>query len=105
MLAAVLRLRNPELAVQIAHDGESGLAFVLANQHDVVIVDLNLSGIDGADIAMQIRRQRERAPPVLIALSGNVAAIARHQGSGVFEHAFTKPANVDRLSDILIPQA
>jgi DNA-binding response OmpR family regulator len=45
MLAAVLRLRNPELAVQVAYDGESGLALALAEQHHVVIVDLNLPGI------------------------------------------------------------
>jgi hypothetical protein len=43
-------------------------------------------------------------PPVLIALSGSVAEIARHQSSAVFEHAFTKPVNVDRLIEILLRQ-
>lgn len=41
-------------------------------------------------------------PLVLIALSGSVAEIARHQTSGVFEHAFMKPINVDRLLNVLV---
>jgi CheY-like chemotaxis protein len=80
------------------------LALALAEQHHVVIVDLNLPGIDGPEVAMEIRRRWWGAPPVLIALSGSVAEIARHQSSAVFEHAFTKPVNVDRLIEILVRQ-
>lgn len=97
MLAAVLRLRDPGMTVEVACDGESGLAVALASRHDVAIVDLNLPGIDGGDVALEIRRHWGSAPPVLVALSGSVADIAWHRDSGIFEHALTKPVNVDAL--------
>lgn len=101
MLAAVLRLRNRDLAVDVAYDGESGLRLALQERHDVLLIDLNLPGIDGAEVAMQIRSRWANAPPVLIALSGNLTEVARHQSSGVFAHALTKPVNVNRLLDVL----
>lgn len=101
MLAAVLRLRSRDLAVDVAYDGESGLALALQERHDVVLVDLNLPGIDGAEVATQIRGRWPGAAPVLIALSGNLAEVARHQSSGVFDHAHTKPVNVAHLLQIL----
>jgi CheY-like chemotaxis protein len=100
-LARLLVLKNPGWAVQVAHDGASGLAFALAGQTDVVIIDLNLPDMTGEEVAVEIRRRSAAAPPILIALSGNVGEIMRHQASGVFEHALTKPVKVDRLMDIL----
>jgi DNA-binding response OmpR family regulator len=102
ILAAVLKLKITDLAVKVAHDGESGLAMALAEQLDAVILDLALPGIGGTDVAMEIRRQRESDTPLLVAVSGSVAEVARHQHSGVFDHALTKPVNVDRLIAILI---
>lgn len=105
MLAAVLELKITDLAVKVAYDGESGLALAIAGQHDAVILDLALPGIGGADVAMEIRRQRESDTPLLIAVSGSVAEVARHQqGGGVFDHALTKPVNVNRLIEILLQQ-
>lgn len=104
MLAAVLELKITDLAVKVAYDGESGLALALAERHDAVILDLSLPRIGGADVAMEIRRQRECDIPLLIAVSGSVLEIARHQQTGVFDHALTKPVNVGRLIEILIQQ-
>lgn len=104
MLAAVLKLREPGVAVQVAFDGGSGLALALAGQHDAVLLDLALPDIGGADVATQLRRQRDGACPILIALSGSVADVAVLQDSDVFDHAFTKPVNVDRLTAILFRQ-
>jgi DNA-binding response OmpR family regulator len=104
MLAAVLKLRLPELSVQVAHDGEAGVGLALAGQHDAVILDLGLPGMDGARVAAEIRRRRPGAAPLLIVLSGSVAQVADHQRSeAVFDHALTKPADVDRLVAILHP--
>lgn len=101
MLAAVLELRQADLTVEVAFDGRSGLALALAQQHDAVLLDLGLPDMDGAEVATEIRRLADRACPVLIALSGGVAEVALHQSSGVFDHAFTKPVNVDRLAALL----
>jgi DNA-binding response OmpR family regulator len=103
LLAAVLKFRIPELTVHVAHDGESGLQLAMAEKHDAVILDLALPGIGGADVAAEIRRRRQDATPLLIALSGSVAEIEHHQRTGdVFDHALTKPTNLDGLVDIML---
>ena len=101
MLAALLRLRKPGLTVHVAHDGESALPLALADRYDAVVIDLNLPGMQGDAVAMEIRREWDGVPPILIAVSGSIAEVARHQTSGVFEHALTKPVNVALLLDIL----
>lgn len=101
MLAALLRLRKPGLAVEVAYDGESALTAALSSRHDVAIIDLNLPGIDGGEVAAKIRTHWGSGSPVLVALSGSVAQISHHQNSGVFDHALTKPVNVERLLSIV----
>jgi two-component system CheB/CheR fusion protein len=100
-LAALLRLKGLGLGVHTAFDGESGLLLASAKQLYAVIVDLNLPGMQGDEVASKIRQTWGGSQPVLIALSGNVQEVARHQSSGVFEHALTKPVDVSRLVEIL----
>ena len=58
-------LTEAGFTVDVAGDGESGLAAVEEGVHDVLIVDIMLPGIDGLEL---IERARERgvAAPVLI---------------------------------------
>lgn len=103
MLAALLKLKNPGSAVEVAFDGGSGLALATAGRPDAVILDLALPDMAGAEVAVQIRRAHDGACPLLIALSGSVADVALQECSGIFDHAFTKPVNVERLTAILFP--
>ena len=45
--------------VVTAHDGAAGLAAVRAGGVDLVLLDLGLPGVDGLDVAREIRRQGE----------------------------------------------
>lgn len=101
MLAVLLKLRNAEADVQVAFDGASGLALALAGRHDAVVLDLGLPDIDGAEVALRIRRRPDGAVPLLVALSGSVDEVARHRRSGLFDHALLKPVDVERLTAIL----
>ncbi len=58
-------LREAGFAVDVAHDGESGLEAALDQQPDVAIVDLMLPRRDGLSLIDELRR-RGRATPVLI---------------------------------------
>ena len=58
-------LREAGFAVDIATDGEQGLAVALDRQPDVVIVDVMLPRLDGFGVIDRLRR-RGRSTPVLI---------------------------------------
>jgi DNA-binding response OmpR family regulator len=58
-LARVLRsyLEKAGMNVLVANRGDTGLAIWEKTNPDLVILDLNLPGIDGLDVAYEIRRQ------------------------------------------------
>jgi two-component system, OmpR family, response regulator len=58
-------LREAGFAVDLAADGEEGLAQALKGQHDVAVVDLMLPKRDGLAVIDELRR-RGRNTPVLI---------------------------------------
>jgi len=60
-LAKILRdyLEAAGFDVRIATDGASGLALAEQSPADLVILDLNLPGMDGLDVARQLRRHSE----------------------------------------------
>ena len=45
--------------VDVARDGQSGLTHARDNPPDLVILDLNLPGLDGLDVAREIRRKSD----------------------------------------------
>ncbi|MCC6921925.1 MAG: response regulator transcription factor [Nitrosomonas sp.] len=55
--------------IDVAGDGVTGLHFTVTRNYDVVILDLNLPGIDGVDLCRRIRRDAQRAVPILMLTS------------------------------------
>ena len=53
-------------AVDIAHDGVSGLHFAVVNDYDAVVLDLGLPGIDGLDVARQLRKTARKTTPIIM---------------------------------------
>lgn len=51
-------LRNHRFQVEIANDGESGLALAQRNEHDVILLDLMLPRLDGLEVCKQLRMHR-----------------------------------------------
>ena len=60
-LAKILRdyLEEAGFRVRIANDGPSGLSLAQQAPPDLVILDLNLPGLDGLDVARQLRHHSE----------------------------------------------
>lgn len=94
-LAMVLRLSGYE--VDVAADGPSGLALAAQLQPRVVLCDIGLPGMNGYEVAAQLRLHGTDAP-LMIALSGYGAAddIARARSAGFHQH-LVKPADVATL--------
>jgi len=49
-----------------AYHGEMGLQLALDNYYDLIILDLNLPGLDGLEICRQLREKSERHIPILM---------------------------------------
>ena len=53
-------------AIDIAYDGISGLHFAVVNDYDAIVLDLGLPGIDGLDVARQLRSTARKATPIIM---------------------------------------
>ena len=88
--------------VRTAHDGLSGLKVAIEYQPHIVLLDIGLPGIDGFEVAKQLRLQPTLKNIVLVAMTGygEVAARQRSRDAG-FDHHLVKPADFGKLQEIL----
>ena len=83
--------------VRTANDGHNGLALLLAEAFDIAFVDIGLPGMDGLQLAAQLRAQAT-AQPYLVAMSGygQPEDRARALAAGFDEHII-KPVTLETL--------
>jgi CheY-like chemotaxis protein len=102
-------IRRVRRTIAVAFDGQQAVALACSPPvpPDVIILDMELPGMNGFDTAAAIHvRLRDRTPH-LIAVSGNVKYVRLAASAGVFNHALHKPVDVDELAHLLdgsIPQ-
>lgn len=99
-LSLALRLLGHE--VRVAQDGPRALELAKEFSPQVVILDLGMPGLDGYQVAEQIRLLPGGEVMRLVALSGwgQEEHRARTAAAG-FDHHFTKPIEVDTLKEVL----
>lgn len=61
-----MHLRDLDAEVQIASDGQRGLAMAQASRYDLIILDLMLPGIDGLEICRQLRGHADNTPILML---------------------------------------
>jgi two-component system CheB/CheR fusion protein len=95
-------LENSGYDITEASDCASGLAALETVRPQVAIVDIGLPGIDGYQVAREIRRRTEHRDTYLIALTGygqdSDVAQAREAG---FDQHLTKPVDLEVLERLL----
>ncbi|MDP2673671.1 MAG: response regulator transcription factor [Dehalococcoidia bacterium] len=67
-LAQVVRkvLEEEGHTVDVATDGEEGLAMAMDSSHDVIVLDILLPGIDGFEVCRRLRAGRVDTPVLLL---------------------------------------
>jgi two-component system, OmpR family, response regulator len=67
-LAALIRkaLREQEMLADVAVSGEDALWMAAATSYDVLILDVNLPGIDGFEVARRLRADAIRTPILML---------------------------------------
>lgn len=86
----------------ICYDPFEALHKIAACRYDACMLDIGLPGMDGRELARQVRRRYPSAPPVLVAVSGYGQA---HDKSAAFEagfdHYLVKPVGGLHLTELL----
>lgn len=88
--------------VRVANDGAAALEVAREFAPDVLILDIGLPGMDGFEVARQLRSRPESRDALLIALTGYGEAESRLKSqSAGFDHHVVKPADIDYLLSIV----
>ena len=99
-LAKLLRVNGHE--VRTAVDGPSALKAVGAFQPDVILLDIGLPGMNGYDVATQLRQLPGMASALLIALTGYGQQRDRDRSREAgFDQHLTKPVDHQALLRLL----
>ncbi len=65
-------LEEEGYAVDLAFDGEEGLAMVLDQVHDLIILDIALPKIDGLQVLKKLRERNIRTPVLLLTVRATI---------------------------------
>jgi CheY-like chemotaxis protein len=86
----------------VAYDGPSALAVALARPPAVVLLDLDMPGMDGYEVARRLRGQPRTAEALLIALTGygEEEDVSRCREAGIDLHLL-KPCEPEELRRVL----
>ena len=68
-VAAVIRVERPDVEVLIAHDGFSAGEIVGAEGPDVVVLDLQMPGIDGFEVCRRIKAREDTRKTTVLAIT------------------------------------
>jgi PAS domain S-box-containing protein len=99
-LAMLLRLEGHE--VTVVHDGREALAAFASQQPEIVLLDIGMPGLNGYQVARQIREGSLGRAVTLVAVTGwgQDTDKARALAAG-FNHHYTKPIEPERLAELL----
>ncbi|MGE5754887.1 MAG: ATP-binding protein [Planctomycetaceae bacterium] len=101
-LALAKLLKRAGHEVEVAHDGPTALQMARDRRPRVVLLDIGLPGLDGYQVAAELRRTEGLEEAVLVAVSGygQEQDRARSRAAG-FDHHLIKPVNFDALFSLL----
>jgi len=86
--------------VDVAPDGEQALGLLTEGDHDLVITDFKLAGMDGLDLAQAIKERSPTKPVILI--TAHVEAMKGPMGKvSYIDHIMEKPISVTELHAVL----
>ena len=93
---------EPGVRLLVATRPEAGIAMAAAERPDLVLLDIQLPGMDGFEVLRQLRRMPALKDTPVCALSASAMHddLARARAAG-FDDYLTKPIDIDRLLDLV----
>ena len=88
--------------MRIAHEGPAAVEEAVRFRPEVALLDIGLPGMNGYEVARQLREKEGLSETVLIALTGYGQEEDRRQAQDAgFAHHLVKPVDLDRLQALL----
>ena len=95
-------LRSHGYQVEVAHRGSEALELAKRLPPRFALLDLDLPGMDGYELARRLRKDLGSSAPVMIAVSGyGQPADAERSRKAGFQDHLLKPVDLERLLAIL----
>jgi two-component system OmpR family response regulator len=91
-----VRLRDRGHAVDLLHNGREANEFLSQEGADLVVLDLNLPGMDGIDVLRSLRRRGDGTPVILLTARSETAERVAGLDAGADDY-LTKPFDMDEL--------
>ena len=89
-------LEMQQYAVVVAHDGNTGLEIAMTEQVDLVILDINLPGMDGYTLCDMLRKSGKNTPILMLTARSKQEEMIRGLNLGADDY-LTKPFDLDVL--------
>ena len=91
-MAEILKrgLEEENFAVEVANDGDSGLAIGKEQKFDVILLDVTLPGTDGFDVAKELRAAHIKTPILMLTARDSTEMKVKGLDSGADDY-ITKP--------------
>lgn len=89
-------LRIDGYETDICFDGNEGLALCLAENYDLILLDLNLPGIDGLELLRQFRNSNTSTPVLILSARGQIQDKVEGLDLGANDY-LTKPFHFEEL--------
>jgi len=89
-------LREEGYAVDAAYDGEEGLFLAKTNEYDLILLDLMLPKIDGLSLCRKLKKEKVKAPVIMLTAKDTVKDKVMGLDSGADDY-LTKPFAFEEL--------
>ncbi|SFB12941.1 two-component system, OmpR family, response regulator [Poseidonocella pacifica] len=90
------RLRDRGHAVDVLHDGREADAFLARDGADLLVLDINLPGLDGLGVLRSLRRRGDGMPVILLTARSETEERVAGLDAGADDY-LTKPFEMDEL--------
>jgi PAS domain S-box-containing protein len=101
-LVAQLLGRRERIELVTAHDPSMGMDLARSQQPDLILLDINLPGMDGYQVLGELRKDPRLAATPVVAVSANAMSQDRERGMAAgFAAYLTKPLRLDEFDAVL----
>lgn len=101
-LLSMLLMKLGDHDVETAHDGPAALEKIKALHPELVLLDIGLPGMDGYQVAREVRQDRCFDDVLLVALTGYGQEEDRQRSKEAgFDEHLVKPPSVDQMQEVL----
>ena len=94
------RLSMRDIGSTVAYDGESALSLIKDDEPDVMVLDLNMPGIDGIEVLRRVKRTNPEIEVIILTGHGSEVDKKLCMELGAFGY-LNKPTDIDELCETL----